>query len=899
MGIKFKFFVLSLVLVLVVFIYLLISYRQGWMSYNVFAATTLVVLLAFATLLSAFWVWVEMPLRLISRSLNQSRPDLVKDILSRSDEFGLLARLIQQAREQLSQVEFEIKRRQEMELALRVSQDAYQTMVDHSIQGLAILQHGRLVFANSALSNDLGYSIDELTAFTWQQVREIIHPTDLLMAIEHIQQCLLDGQGQQFELRVLRKDKTWSWFQVLANKVIYQGERAIQLANLDVTGRKKAEQALQHEQAFAHAILHTVNSLVIVLDPTGRVVRCNPACERATGFPLDQVQGRFFWDLLDSEAENAAIKARYLNLVESQTVMHLESQIVLSSGQRFWVSWLNAFLLDDDSEVQYVVVSGVDVTERIQRERQQQAIAALSSHLKGFLSREQTFQLILEQTQHFLHADVVALSLVRPEHQQIVVEAALGMFASEVVHLNLSSDAGVSGQVIRTRRAFMTNQLAQDAPLLPPAMLEILTSGAWIPLEVEGGPIGLLMVGNRHPIRESDFQLLLAVADVAAGAVQRSLLTEETQRRLQRLSALHTINIAVSASLDIRVTLSVLVNQITTQLGVDACDIFLIDPLTHNLVFTAGHGFHSREHERKHMWLGEGRTGQVAMERKSLHLYNPNGIAADFTPARQFGAENFVAYDAVPLIIKGEIKGVLETFHREPYEPDLEWLQFLEALATETSIAINNAELLDKLQRSNLDLALAYDATIEGWALALEMRDRVTEGHTRRVAEWTMHLARAFKVSSEELVHIRRGSLLHDIGKMSIPDSILNKPGPLTEEEWEIMRKHPQHAFEMLSSIPFLRPAIAIPYSHHERWDGSGYPQGLAGKQIPLPARIFAVVDVWDAIFFGRRYRDPMPEEYAIAYLEEEAGRLFDPDVVKAFVEVRRIVNLAERNQPG
>ena len=155
--------------------------------------------------------------------------------------------------------------------------------------------------------------------------------------------------------------------------------------------------------------------------------------------------------------------------------------------------------------------------------------------------------------------------------------------------------------------------------------------------------------------------------------------------------------------------------------------------------------------------------------------------------------------------------------------------------------------MFEELNRSHLELTLAYDTTIEGWAQALELRDRETEGHTRRVADLTVKLAQALGVKSEDLIHIRRGALLHDIGKMGIPDRILLKPGPLTPEEWEIMKKHPVYAWELLSPIKYLRPALDIPYYHHERWDGTGYPRGLKGEEIPLSARIFAVVDVWDA----------------------------------------------------
>ncbi|HEX7619845.1 MAG TPA: HD domain-containing phosphohydrolase, partial [Anaerolineales bacterium] len=187
----------------------------------------------------------------------------------------------------------------------------------------------------------------------------------------------------------------------------------------------------------------------------------------------------------------------------------------------------------------------------------------------------------------------------------------------------------------------------------------------------------------------------------------------------------------------------------------------------------------------------------------------------------------FVSYYGVPLIAKGQIKGVMEVFNRTAIEPDSEWLDFLNSLAGQTAIAIENSTLFENLQRSNSELNMAYDATIEGWSHALDLRDKETEGHTLRVAEMTVEIALTIGLDEDELVQVRRGALLHDIGKMGVPDGILLKPGPLTAEEWVVMKKHPTYAYEMLLPIRYLHPALNIPYCHHEKWDGTGYPRGL------------------------------------------------------------------------
>jgi PAS domain S-box-containing protein len=194
-------------------------------------------------------------------------------------------------------------------------------------------------------------------------------------------------------------------------------------------------------------------------------------------------------------------------------------------------------------------------------------------------------------------------------------------------------------------------------------------------------------------------------------------------------------------------------------------------------------------------------------------------------------------------------------------------------------------DITERKQRER-ELTSAYEATLEGWARALELRDRETEGHAKRVSEVTVKLARFIGMSQDEITHVRRGALLHDIGKMGIPDSILFKTGPLFDEELQTMRLHPIYAYEMLLPIKFLRPALNIPYCHHEKWDGSGYPRGLKGEQIPLEARIFAIIDVWDSLSFDRPYRPAWPKDKVIAYLQQQSGKYFDPQVVTAFINM-------------
>lgn len=408
---------------------------------------------------------------------------------------------------------------------------------------------------------------------------------------------------------------------------------------------------------------------------------------------------------------------------------------------------------------------------------------------------------------------------------------------------------------------------------------------------------GELSVRSGLPHDQGEFGRLASTFDHMAAALQsRQTQLEETreaerqerdraERRLRHTQALRAVDQAITGSLDLRLTLAVVLDQVVGELHADAADVLLIDPYSQELHYGAGRGFRGNTVVTQRLRFGEGYAGRAVLDRRTVSIPDL-GAAADFVRRHLIDEEGFVTAFMTPLVAKGQVTGVLEIFQRRRFEPTAEWLEFLDTLAGQAAIAIDNAALFQGLQRANLDLTLAYDTTLEGWSRALDLRDKETEGHTHRVLEFTVRLARAMGLREEEMVHLRRGALLHDIGKMGIPDSILLKPGPLTDDEWGIMKKHPVYAFELLSPIAYLRPALEIPYSHHEKWDGSGYPRGLRGEQIPLAARIFAVADVWDALRSDRPYRPAWSQERALEYIREQTGKQFDPAIVRVFLQL-------------
>jgi PAS domain S-box-containing protein/putative nucleotidyltransferase with HDIG domain len=362
-------------------------------------------------------------------------------------------------------------------------------------------------------------------------------------------------------------------------------------------------------------------------------------------------------------------------------------------------------------------------------------------------------------------------------------------------------------------------------------------------------------------------------------------LYETAQKRLSQTMALRDIDKAISTNLDLKSTLEIVLTQVMNELQVDAADILLYDADAQMLRFFAGKGFRTSVVEGFRVPLGSGFASRAILERKRIDVSDLREEAVDSVLRPDLAVEGFVDYHVVPLIAKGKALGALGIFKRSSFAAGPEWLDYFETLAGQAAIAIDNITLFEGLQNANDQLVLGYDATIEGWSRVLDLRDKETEGHTQRVASLTISLAKKMGVKDEELVHMRRGSLLHDIGKMAVPDSILLKPGKLTDEEWVIMKKHPQHAYDMLSPILYLRDALDIPYYHHEKWNGSGYPTGLKGEAIPFAARIFAVTDVYDALISDRPYRKAWSKKKALDYIKEQAGTHFDPYAVKTFLE--------------
>jgi len=373
----------------------------------------------------------------------------------------------------------------------------------------------------------------------------------------------------------------------------------------------------------------------------------------------------------------------------------------------------------------------------------------------------------------------------------------------------------------------------------------------------------------------------------AEAMLRKSL--RETRLHLSRLTALRNIDTTITSTMDTMAKIESVAATIQDSLDVDAVDFLRLDIEDHTLVPIAAKGLSQDFLELQPVQSDDPVIKQMSDYNDPLILVHPHKSQfPPWTKTRVDGSRWIEFYAAAPMISNSKLIGILEVFAKQPVDTDEGWLEHFKSLALQATITIENDEMVQGIQRANHELLQAYEGTLIGWARALELRDKETRGHSERMMDLTMRLGRRLGMDSKALEVIARGVLLHDIGKMGVPDYILHKPGPLTDEEWVVMRQHPQFAYNLLKNIPYLADALDVAYGHHERWDGTGYPRGLHGSDIPFSARIFSVIDVWDALTHDRPYRPAWPEEEALAYIREQAGSQFDPRVVEAFIQLQR-----------
>ncbi len=643
----------------------------------------------------------------------------------------------------------------------------------------------------------------------------------------------------------------------LVLKALPDGRALVLLS--DVTLKRTAERTLARSERRFRALIQNSNDIIVLLDADAQPLYLSPSAARL-GF--DPASGRDF-DLRAGvhPRDRRATDEALARLVREGGVQSATFRLLTTRGWR-WLESVGTNRLDDP-DVEGLVLNVRDVTERVEAETR---LRESEAYYRALFDKSMEGVVLIESDRRLRMASGAALRLLGYEPEEVV-----GKDRIDLVHED-DRDAFLDALDLVEAKAGASESVRfrlRDA------------GGAWRWLEgvvtnlERDADVGAIVLNFRE------------ITDRVRAMEKISDLNTELRRRLAHLQSLRRIDMAITNSVDVRLVLDIFMDQLLNDLGVDAVAVLLFDGSAGELSPFMARGFEGELDAEFRTRLGEGPAGHAALEQRTVYL--PDMAASEEAAGAAVASSlqaGFTSYLAVPMLAKGQLQGVIELYARQRLEPGDEWLEFLETYADQGAIAIENSQLLRSLERSNVELQRAYDRTIEGWAFALDLKDEETAGHSKRVTDMAVRLARSLGMGQAELVHLQRGALLHDIGKMGIPDHILLKGEELTDEEYDLMKRHTIYAYELLSPIDFLRPALDVPYCHHERWDGGGYPRGLAGDDIPLAARIFAVVDVFDALTSDRPYRPAWPRERALAYIRAESGRHFDPAVVTAFFEV-------------
>jgi PAS domain S-box-containing protein len=825
-----------------------------------------------------------------------------------------------------------ITERLKAETALQESEEKYRTVVENADDGIAIIQEGAVKYANRRLVEMSGRSIEEILG---RHFDIFVHPEEREKVVQrHARRMAGEDEPETYETVLARKDTSPVLAELTTASITYQGAPAQIVIVRDISKRKEAEQTL-HRQLREMTVLNTVataaaqathidelvervttavgnmlypdNFGMLLSDANTRTWRPHPSYQGIGPDDLNSVHlmsegivGRVM-----ATGRSARVGDVHKDSTYRQVTPGIQSELavpIVVNGKIFGClnaesRTLHAFTDHDERIMGTIADTMSTAIEKIrllqvEKRRREEAEILYNTTRDLVVERDlsRLLRIIVETAAGMVSAPSAALYLCEPALRQARCAMSFNT-PGDYTGMTLKYGEGAAGKVAETGQPLMIEDYRTwegRTSLFDNGTQPILSLLA-VPLRWQGQVIGVLIIFDNTKVRSfaaEDLRMVNLFANQAAMAVENASLFKEASQRAQEAAVIAEVGRDISETLQLDVILERIAAYAKNLLRARTCAVYLPDTEASRLRAIASLGPSAEEIKLAPVRLGEGVLGDIAVRRVGEIINNigEDPRAINIPGTEEIPIEHLMG---VPVLSKDQLTGLIAVWRiGAGAEFSDGELGFLSSLAGQVAVAIENARLFEDLQRSNLELSLAYDTTLEGWARALELRDKETLGHSRRVTDLTLRLARHLGVPEAELTHIRRGVLLHDIGKMGIPDALLRKTGPLDPAEWDQMRKHPTYAYELLQPIAYLRPALEIPYSHHERWDGSGYPRGLKGTSIPLSARIFMIVDAFDALLNDRPYRLAWPLSEVQEYLHQEAGRLFDPAITEAFLNM-------------
>lgn len=514
-------------------------------------------------------------------------------------------------------------------------------------------------------------------------------------------------------------------------------------------------------------------------------------------------------------------------------------------------------------------------------ERELEIIAAFSKNIRGILDPQQLSMKIITHIRDLFQAETAFFGETDYQSRTILFSSLStdnNLVTKSIPFSSPSIKLFFDG--VKTVSSLDENDIVD----FPGFAMDIIKQYAFTPLIARENVIGIIGFSRKAKLQGSDVHLLQAVAEISSQAFYSAELLQDNATQIRRLSTFRKIDDSILTHNSTQDLIEILLKEFTNNLDTDAASVTVYDNETKRLEFYSEIGLENHDD----IYLEEA-SGYANDHNSILVIQNTKtGIDSQRTFPIHHPIHDplLTGYAMAPLSNMGQLMGIVEIFSKKEINWDRENIQFFEALAKQTAIAIDKVNMVVNLKKSNIELIKSYEETLEGWSKAMDIRDHETEDHTQRVTSLTIKMGEKLGLSETQLIQMRRGALLHDIGKLGVPDNILLKKGKLTDEEWKIMRQHPVTAAELIKPIAFLAPAITIPYFHHEKWDGSGYPQGLSAGEIPIEARIFSIVDVWDALTSDRPYRKSLTHFDAANYIFSQSGSHFDPQLVTTFLDL-------------
>ncbi len=809
--------------------------------------------------------------------------------------------------------------------ALRANEERLRGIIDHT-QNIYFERaaDGVLTYISAQARYILGYEPEEMLGSWRDYITD--HPVNQ-RGIELADKASATGVAQgPYIIELKAKDGKHVWVEVRETPVVRE-QKPISIVGAlsDITARKKAEENLERrlaELTVLQAVAVAGSQSYSVDDVIKRATQivsgmlypdnCGVLLLNEAGDSL-KIHSSYWGTLFDGATDELPVSAGIIGQVactgqpvRANDVAHHPAYIEVTGGIQSELCVpirvsekiigvfniesrkIDAFEEEDERVLSTIAGTLGTAIARIrllntEQKRRQEAenLREATAALTKTIELDRLFDIILESLSKLVSYTSASIEVVDLEQAEIVASRGL-----PEGYQFLGKKYGFRPEQLGVGigRPIIVPDVRADNRFLKFEGADYIRGWMGIPMIAQGNLIGYLNLDSDEVdfYNEEQADVVQIFANQAATAIQNAYRFQSETKRRNEAENLQVAATAVTSSLDVEEVLQTILIALKEVTPYDSTSVLLLEG--DQVRIRAAKGLPAPAMALNQLFPAN--NPLLREIQRSVKAVIVEDAQRDNRFEKWAGADNIHGWIGVPLIARGQIIGyiTLDSYRVGAFnEKDAELAQ---TFAHQAAVAIDNAHLFTRLQETNEELSKAYDTTLEGWGKALELRDKETQGHTVRVTEMTIRLAQRIGLREPELTHVRRGVQVHDIGKMGVPDNILHKKTPLTKKEWAILREHPRYAFELLYPISYLRPSLDIAYCHHERWDGVGYPRGLKGKEIPLAARIFAVVDVWDALTSNRAYRKAWPRKRVIKHIRDEAGKHFDPQIVESFLKI-------------